>query len=62
MRWNQVSYDPRSYESKLSNVEPSKIQDFNEVWTRDLAIPVRGSNQLSYAASDVTWFHIRSSI
>ena len=22
MRWNQVSYDPRSYESKLSNVEP----------------------------------------
>ena len=30
-----------------------KIQDFNGVWTRDLAIPVRRSNQLSYEATDV---------
>ena len=30
-----------------------KIQDFNGVWTRDLAIPVRCSNQLSYEATDV---------
>ena len=30
-----------------------KIQDFNGVWIHDLAIPVRGSNQLSYEATDV---------
>ena len=30
-----------------------KIQDFNGIWTRDLAIPVRRSNQLSYKATDV---------
>ena len=30
-----------------------KSQDFNRVWTRDLAIPVRRSNQLSYEATDV---------
>ena len=29
-----------------------KSQDFNGVWTRDLAIPVRRSNQLSYGATD----------
>ena len=33
--------------------EAWKIQDFNGVWTRDLAIPVRRSNQLSYEATDV---------
>ena len=33
--------------------EAWKIQDFNGVWTRDLAIPVRHSNQLSYEATDV---------
>ena len=31
----------------------AKIQDFKGVWTRDLAIPVRCSNQLSYEATDV---------
>ena len=30
-----------------------KFQDFNDIWTRDLAIPVRRSNQLSYKATDV---------
>ena len=30
-----------------------KIQELNGVWTRDLAIPVRRSNQLSYEATDV---------
>ena len=30
-----------------------KNQDFNGVWTHDLAIPVRCSNQLSYEATDV---------
>ena len=29
------------------------IQDFNGIWTRDLAIPVLRSNQLSYEATDV---------
>ena len=29
------------------------IQVFNRIWTRDLAIPVRRSNQLSYEATDV---------
>ena len=33
--------------------ETWKIQDFNGVWTRDLTIPVRRSNQLSYEATDV---------
>ena len=30
-----------------------KIQDFKGIWTRDLAIAVRCSNQLSYEATDV---------
>ena len=30
-----------------------KIKEFNDIWTRDLAIPVRRSNQLSYKATDV---------
>ena len=36
--------------------EAWKIQDFNGVWTLDLAIPVRRSNQLSYEATDVDSF------
>ena len=31
----------------------NKIQDINGIWTRDLAIPVRCSHQLSYEATDV---------
>ena len=45
--WNQVSYDHRSYERnviKQLRIEARKSQDFNGVWTRDLAIPVRRSN------------------
>ena len=46
-----------SYERNLCNCvkkPEKKIQDFNGVWTRDLAIPVRCSNQLiSYEATDV---------
>ena len=30
-----------------------KIQDFNRSWTRELAIPVRCSNQLRYEATAV---------
>ena len=33
---------------KQLRLEAWKSQDFNGVWTRDLAIPVRRSNQLSY--------------
>ena len=32
-----------------------KIQELNGIWTRDLAIPVRCSNQLSYEATGVAW-------
>ena len=48
-------YDPRSYERNFCNCvkKPETIQDFNGVWTRNLAIPVRRSNQLSYEATDV---------
>ena len=47
--WNQVSYGPRSWEHNFSElrIEAWKIQDLNGVWTRDLAIPVRLSNQLA---------------
>ena len=41
--------------------EAWKVQDFNGVWTRDLAIPVRRSNQLSYEATDVgSWSFVGS--
>ena len=33
--------------------EAWKIQDFNGVWTRNLTILVRRSNQLSYEATDI---------
>ena len=54
--------------------EAWKIQDFNAFWTRDLAIPVRRSNQMNYEATDdgncvhnwedhsFTWFQIHSSM
>ena len=34
-------------------IEALKSQNFNGVWTLDVAIPVRRSNQLSYEATDV---------
>ena len=41
--------------------EAWKSQDFNRVWTRDLAMPVRRSNQLSYEATDVgSWSFVGS--
>ena len=36
----------------IAYVEAWKIQDFNRVWTCDLAILVRHSNQMSYEATD----------
>ena len=64
--------DHRSYSSKLWSsqlwtqfkqlrIEAWKSQDFNGVWTRDLPIPVRRSNQLSYEATDVgSWSFVSS--
>ena len=41
--------------------EAWESQDFNRVWTRDLAIPVRRSNQLSYEATEVgSWSFVSS--
>ena len=37
----------------IAYLEAWKSQDFNRVLTRDLAIVVRRSNQLSYEATDV---------
>ena len=37
----------------IAYLEAWKSQDFNRVWTRDLAIVVRRSNQLSCEATDV---------
>ena len=46
---------------KQLHIEAWKSQDFNGVWTRDLAIPVRRSNQLSYEATDVgSWSFVSS--
>ena len=37
----------------IASREAWKIQEFNGVWTHDLAMLVRPSNQLSYEATDV---------
>ena len=37
----------------IAYLEAWKSQDFNRVWTRDFAIVVQRSNQLSYEAIDV---------
>ena len=37
----------------IAYIEAWKSQDFNGVWTCNLTIPVRCSNQLSYEATDV---------
>ena len=49
------------FRSGLLRIEAWKSQDFNGVWTRDLAIPVRRSNQLSYETTDVgSWSFVGS--
>ena len=47
----------------IAYIEAWKSQDFNRVWTHDLTITLRPSNQLSYEAADIgNWsFHICSS-
>ena len=45
----------------IAYVEAWKIQDFNGVWTRDLAIPEWRSNQLHYEATKVgSWSFVGS--
>ena len=61
--WNQVSHDHRIYERNLKQlrIEAWKTQDFNGVWIRDLALPLRRSNQLSYEATNVgCWSFVSS--
>ena len=46
---------------KQLRIEAWKIQDFNGVWTRDLTLPVRRSNQVSYEATDAgNWSFVGS--
>ena len=46
---------------KQLHIEALKSQDFNWVWTRDLAITVQHSIQLSYEATDVgRWSFVSS--
>ena len=49
--WKKVSHDHRSFWTQFKRTEAWKSQDFNGIWTRDLAIPVWRSNQLSYEAT-----------
>ena len=61
--WNQVKLWSSQLWTQFLQLrrEAWKIQDFNGVWTRDHAIPVRRSNQLSYEATDVgSWSFVGS--
>ena len=53
--WNQMKLWCSQLWTQFSQLlkEAWKIQDFNGVWTRDLAIPVRRSNQMGIARSRV---------
>jgi len=45
----------------IAYIKAWKIQDFMEVSTRDLAIPMRRSNHLSYETTDVgSWSFVGS--
>ena len=47
--------------TQFKRMEAWRSQNFNGVWTRDLAIPVRRSNQLSYETTDVgSWSFVIS--
>ena len=60
IKWNHVVsqwWAQISIASRILKI----FQDFNGIWTRDLAIPVRCSNQLSYEATDVGSWSLLSS-
>ena len=53
MQWNEEwSSQLWTQFMQLRKKPENKNQDFNGICTRDLAIPVRRSNQLSYEATD----------
>ena len=60
--WRIVSMVNCGFEIKLAMIiAVMNSQDFEGVWTRDLAISVRRSNQLSYEATDVeSWLFVSS--
>ena len=67
--WYKYFYQVKLWSSQLwtqflqLRKEAWKIQDFNGVWTGDVAIPVRRSNQLSYEATDVgSWSFVGSNV
>ena len=53
--WNKVKLWSSQLWTQLPQLrkEAWKFQDFNGVWTRELGIPVRRSNHLSYEATAV---------
>ena len=53
--WNQVAMILAVMKAiyAILYIEAWKSQDFNGVWTYDLAIPVQNSNRLSYEATDI---------
>ena len=58
----QVSYVSKSNTIfKQLRLEAWKGQDYNRVGTYDLAIPVRGTNELTYEATDVGSWSVVSS-
>ena len=67
MYWNADLKSSKLWSSQLwtqfkqLRIEAWKSQDYNEVWIRDLVIPVRRSNQLSYEATEVgSWSFVSS--
>ena len=45
------------FRNGLLRMEAWKVQDFNGVWTRDLAILVQRYSQLCYEATDVSYLN-----
>ena len=63
--WNQVKVWSSQLWTQFFQLQKGAwtIQDFNGAWTRDLAIPVRRSNQLSFEATDVgSWSFVGSNV
>ena len=46
---------------QLRKEPEKKVQDFNGIWTRDVSMPVRRSNQLSYETTNVERWSIMGS-
>ena len=46
---------------QLRKKPEKKVQDLNGIWTRDISMPVRRSNQLSYETTNVERWSIMGS-